>query len=58
MEKGDYDYLVTLCNGLFPGIRKEVDVAVYEFFVEAGMMPTLILRRELRRTVFSSNILK
>lgn len=36
---GGYDYLVTIGNGLFPGTRKEVDVAVDEFFAEPGITP-------------------
>ena len=40
MAQEDFDYLVPIWRGLFPRVKKEVEVAADEFFVEAGITPT------------------
>ena len=52
MEKEDFDYLVPMWRGLFPGTRKEVELAADEFFVEAGIIPTQLQRENKLLEIF------
>ena len=45
MEQKDFEYLIPIWRGLFPGVRKEFEDAADEFFVEAGITPTPLDRQ-------------
>ena len=52
MAQEDYDYLIPMWKGLFPGTRKEVEVAADEFFVDAGITPTQLQRENKLLEIF------
>ena len=52
MEQKDFEYLIPMWRGLFPGTRKEVEVAADEFFIEAGITPRPLQRENKSLEIF------
>ena len=46
------EYLIPMWRGLFPGTRKEVELAADEFFVEAWITPTPLQRENKLLEIF------